>query len=53
LLLFFLSALLHGQDASLTTRSVVNADVVEMSRAELMAALLIAKNKNSQFPVGP
>ena len=48
LLLFFSSALLQGQDSSLTTRPIVNVDIVEMSRAGLAPAVLIAKIKTSQ-----
>lgn len=48
LLLFFSPALLQGQDASLQPRPVVNSDIVEMSRAGLAPAVLIAKIKSSQ-----
>lgn len=48
LLLFFSSAWPQGQDASSAPRPVVNADIVEMSRAGLAPAVLIAKIKNSQ-----
>ena len=48
LLLFFSAAWPQGQDASSPPRPVVNADIVEMSRAGLAPAVLIAKIKNSQ-----
>jgi hypothetical protein len=48
LLLCFSSALLQGQDASVPPRAVVNADIVEMSRAGLAPSVLIAKIKSSE-----
>jgi hypothetical protein len=48
LLLFISSAWLQSQDGSTSPRPVVNADIVEMSRAGLLPAVLIAKIKNSQ-----
>ena len=48
LLLFSLSAWFQGQDATTAPRPVVNADILEMSRAGLAPALLITKIKNSQ-----
>ena len=55
LLLCFFSVGLQGQDASTPTRPIVNADVIEMSKAGLAPALLIAKIKNSlcKFDTSP
>jgi hypothetical protein len=39
---------LRGQDGSSTTRPVLNADIIEMSRAGLLASVVIAKIKNSE-----
>src|SRR6185503_20095259 len=48
LLLFTSSYWLQSQDASAPPRPVVNADIVEMSRAGLLPTVLIAKIKTSQ-----
>lgn len=49
LLLLLISSLwLQSQDGSTSPRPIVNADIVEMSRAGLLPAVLIAKIKNSQ-----
>ncbi len=48
LLLLTFSSWLQSQDESAPPRPVVNADIVEMSRAGLLPAVLIAKIKNSK-----
>lgn len=48
LLLFISSAWLQSQDPSTPPRPVVNADIVEMSRAGLLPAVVVAKIKSSQ-----
>lgn len=48
LLVFIFCSSLQAQDAFTTPRPVVNADIVEMSRAGLLPAVVIAKIKNSQ-----
>jgi hypothetical protein len=55
LLLFISSASLQNQDAATSPRPVVNADIVEMSRAGLLPAVIIAKIKSSvcKFDTSP
>lgn len=55
LILVISSLCLQSQDGSTSSRPVVNADIVEMSRAGLQPAVLIAKIKNSncKFDTSP
>lgn len=48
LLLFTVSSWFQSQDVSAPPRPVINSDIVEMTRAGLLPAVLIAKIRNSE-----